>query len=309
MEKTLKDILEGLLDTLDPSKEVVTESVRTDISTKFIEAVNAAVSTETSKIDEAVAAKFDDLNTQINVLKESHEAEKQALIDEGVEALKSVDESYATMLEFAISQFDESAVSKLQECKDAFDSALDTEIEDLCESVEAIIDTKLEEANCDEDIVGLAKLEKLEKAFESMRDILFKDAVLEQKVTESIGSMKTDYDKLLSDNIVMSKKLNKIEVDSFLESETDGLKPALKDYLVERFENSKLVDIKENWDAALEDFNKIDEENRKLARSTAKNLNIDSKLDEDVDDDAVIDDVEGIDEHYQHAAQSYVRFF
>lgn len=309
MEKTLKEILEGLLDTLDPSKEVVTESIREDISTSFISAVTEAVENEKVKIDEAVAGQMDDLNKQIDALKESHEAEKQGLIDEGVAAVAHIDEKFAEMLEFTVSQFDESAVAKLEQCKEAFDKALDTEIEDLCESVEAIIDTKLDEANTKEDITGLAKLEKLESTFESMREIFFKDVVLEQKVSESVGSMKEDYDKLLASNIAMSKKLNKIEVDSYLESETEGMKPAQRDYLVERFENSRVDDVKESWEAAIEDFKKLDEENRRLAKNGVDELKVNGKIDESTDDAEEDETVSEANDYYANAAAGYAKLF
>lgn len=309
MEKTLKEILEGLLNTLDPSKEVVTESVREDISTKFIAAVTEAVQTEKQKIDEAAAEQLATVSAQIETLKEAHEAEKKSLVEEGVAAVAALDEQFADILEFTVSQFDESAVAKLQQCKEAFDTALDTEIEDLCETVEAIIDSKLEEATCAEDVAGLAKLSKLETAFESMREIFFKDAVLEQKVTESVGSMKTDYDKLLASNIAMAKKLNKIEVDAFLESETEGLKPALKDYLVERFENAKIDEVKEKWEAAQDDFKKIDEENRRLAKKNAEELKINSKIDEEEEADEEEKQVNEADEYYKNAAAAYANLF
>lgn len=310
MEKTLKEILEGLLNTLDPSKEVVTESVREDISTKFITAVTEAVQSEKVKLDEAVASQMEDLNKQIDELKETHEAEKNDLIDEGVEAVRTLDEQFADMLEFVVVKFDEAAVAKLEQCKEAFDSSLDGEIEDLCESVEAIIDTKLEECTCDEDIAGLAKLEKLQAAFESMREIFFKDAILDKKVTESVGSMKEDYDKLLSSNIVMAKKLNKIEVDSFLESETDGMKPALKDYLVERFENAKIDDVKENWEKAQEDFKAINEETRRLAKENAESLKINDKIDEEEEDEIETESVVNeADAYYKNVAESYAKLF
>lgn len=302
MEKTLKEILEGLLNTLDPSKEVVTESIRDDISTQFIAAVTEAVSSEKENIDEALAAKMVTINAQIDVLKEEHEAEKAALVNEGVEAVRILDEKFAETLSFVVSQFDEKAVAKLEQCKEAFDNALDVEIEDLCETVEKIIETNLESANTEEDITGLAKLEKLEAAFESMREIFFKEAVLDQKVTESVGSMKEDYDKLLSQNIAMAKKLNKNEVDAYLESETEGLKPALKDYLVERFENAKIADVKENWEAAQEDFKKLDEENRRLAKESVEDLNIDAQIDENDDEE---NDLNEADSYYKNAADSY----
>lgn len=308
MEKTLKEILEGLLNTLDPSKEVVTESIREDISGKFITAVTEAVKAESNKIDEAVAAQIDALNTQIDSLKEAHEAEKKELLDEGVAAVASVDEEFAGLLEFAIDQFDKRAVAKLEECQAAFDHTLDKEIEDLCETVEQIVETKLEEATSDEDISKLAKLEKLEQAFESMRAIFFKDAVLEQKVTESVGTMKSEFDKLLSQNIAMAKKLNKIEVDSFLESSTEGLKPALKKYLVERFENDKIDEIKESWDTAIDDYKKLDEENRLLAAKNAKKLDVNGKIDESQEEDD--EPKEDLNEsYYAQMAKQYSKFF
>lgn len=308
MEKTLKELLEGLLNTLDPSKEVVTESIREDISKQFVEAVTAAVKSEKVTIDEAIACRLEEVNAQIDVLKESHEAEKKSLIDEGVAAVAKLDEHFAELLEFTVDQFDAKAVAKLEECKAAFDNALDVEIEDLCESVEAIIETKLETANCDEDIVGLAKLEKLEQAFESMREIFFKDAVLDKKVTESVGSMKTDYDKLLSQNIVMAKKLNKIEVDTFIESETEGMKPSLRDYLVERFETAKLTDVKENWEQAQEDYRNKETETRRLAKESIEDLKINVKIDEEEEEEDQ-PEVSALDEHYASAASHYANLF
>ncbi len=307
MEKTLKELLEGLLNTLDPSKEIVTEGIRTDISEQFITAVTEAITSEKIKFDEAVAVQLEDLNKQIDILKENHEAEKQSLIDDGVKIIETLDETFAELLEFTIDQFDEKAVAKLEECKAAFDGALDGEIEDLCESVEAIIETKLETANCDEDVAGLAKLAKLEAAFESMRDIFFKEAVLEQKVTESVGSMKENYDKLLSQNITMSKKLNKIEIDTFIESETEGMKPALKDYLVERFENGKITDVKESWETAQEDFKEIDKNNRRLAKESLEELKVDVNIVEEDEEDTP--DITAIDEHYKNAANQYANLF
>jgi len=309
MENTLKEILEGLLNTLDPSKEVVTESIREDMTKKFITAISEAVKSETIKVDEAIACQMEDLNKQIENLTESHKEEKKKLIGEGVEAIKIIDESFAKILEFTVEQFDSVAVAKLEQCKKAFDESLETEIEDLCESVEAIIETKLEEANCNEDIAKLAKLDKLEKAFEGMRTIFFKDAILDEKITESVGTMKEDYDKLLSQNIVMAKKLNKIEVDSFLESETEDLKPALKSYMVERFENSKLDEVKELWDSTIEEYKKLDEENRKLAKKSIKKLDIDKKIDEQNEDEDNKEDLNEADNYYKRAADGYSRFF
>lgn len=312
MEKTLKEILEGLLNTLDPSKEVVTESIRNDISTKFItavtEAVSSAVASEKATMDEAVAGQLEDLNKQIDSLTESHKTELASLVEQNEQKVTSIDEAFASLLEFTVEQFDAAAVKKLEECKAAFDAALDTEIEDLCETVETIIDTKLQESNTNEDISGLAKLEKLETAFEAMRTIFFKDGILDSKITEAVGDMKVDYDKLLSDNIVMSKKLNKIEVDSFLESETEGMKPALKDYLVERFGNAKLADIKEAWESAQEDFKALDEENRRLARKAAKGTDVDANLDEKNEEGEDQDKIDEADTYYQNAAAGYAKF-
>jgi hypothetical protein len=308
MENTLKEILEGLLNTLDPSKEVVTESIREDMTSKFIATVTEAVKAESAKVDEAAVAKMDELNQAIDTLKESHEAEKAELLSDSIIAVKTLDESFADLLTFTVEQFDEVAVGKLEQCKEAFDKALESEIEDLCESVEAIIETKLETANADEDIAGLAKLDKLEAAFESMREIFFKEAVLDEKVNESVGSMKEDYDKLLTQNITLAKKLNKIEVDSYLESETEGLKPALKDYMIERFENSKIADVKELWESAEEDFKKLDEENRQLAKKSVSELDVDPKLDESEEDEPEKELTES-EEYYENAANGYSQFF
>lgn len=314
MEKTLKEILEGLLNTLDPSKEVVTESIRNDISTKFIKAVtesiSSAVSAEKATINEAVAGQLEELNKQIDILTESHKTELATLVEQNEQKITSIDEAFAGLLEFTVEQFDAAAVKKLEECKAAFDKALDTEIEDLCETVETIIDTKLQESNTDEDISGLAKLEKLEQAFEAMRTIFFKDGILDSKITEAVGDMKQDYDKLLASNIAMSKKLNKIEVDTYLESETEGMKPALKDYLVERFANAKLDDIKEAWETAQEDFKAIDEENRRLARKSAKGASVDSKIDEGAEDkDEDLQYVNESEKIYESAANTYAKYF
>lgn len=306
MEKTLKTLLEGLLNTLDPSKEVITESIREDISSGFVTAVTEAVEAEKIKIDESIAIQMEDLNKQIDTLKESHKAEKQELIDEGVKAVKTLDESFAEILEFTVKQFDEKAVEKLTQCKEAFDKALDVEIEDLCESVEAIIENKLEEISPEADLVDSAKLAKYEKAFESMKEIFFNDAILDQKVTESVGSMKADYDKLLSQNIAMAKKLNKIEVDAFIESETDGMKLSQKKYLTERFENSKISEIKESWESAKEDFKRIDEENRRLAKKTAEHININTKIYEKVKDGVNNDEnLNETEAYYRNIAAQY----
>lgn len=309
MEKKIKDILEGLLNTLDPSKEVVTESVREDITSKTIAALTEAVQAEAGKIDEAVAAQIDTLNSQIDTLKEAHEAEKKDLIDEGVKAVAKVDESFADLLEFSIAQFDKRAVAKLEECQSAFDLALDKEIEDLCESVEGIVESKLQEATTEEDISKLAKLEKLEAAFESMREIFFKDGILEQKVTESVGTMKSEFDNLLAQNIAMAKKLNKIEVDSFIDESTEGMKPALKNYLVERFENDKIANVKENWETAIEDFKQLDEENRRLAAKNAKKLDVNGELNEDKEDDLEDEKLDESDTYFKNIAKSYSKFF
>lgn len=306
MEKTLKTLLEGLLNTLDPSKEVINESIREDISSGFVTAVTEAVEAEKIKIDESIAIQMEDLNKQIDTLKESHKAEKQELIDEGVKAVKTLDESFAEILEFTVKQFDEKAVEKLTQCKEAFDKALDVEIEDLCESVEAIIENKLEEISPEADLVDSAKLAKYEKAFESMKEIFFNDAILDQKVTESVGSMKADYDKLLSQNIAMAKKLNKIEVDAFIESETDGMKLSQKKYLTERFENSKISEIKESWESAKEDFKRIDEENRRLAKKTAEHININTKIYEKVKDGVNNDEnLNETEAYYRNIAAQY----
>lgn len=312
MEKTLKEILEGLLNTLDPSKEVVTESIRNDISTKFItavtEAVSSAVAAEKETMDEAVAGQLEDLNKQIDTLTESHKTELATLVEQNEQKVTSIDEAFASLLEFTVEQFDAAAVKKLEECKAAFDAALDTEIEDLCETVETIIDNKLQESNTDEDISGLAKLEKLEAAFESMRTIFFKDGILDSKITEAVGDMKSDYDKLLAANIAMTKKLNKIEVDTYLESETEGMKPALKDYLVERFANAKLEDIKEAWETAQDDYKALDEENRRLARKSAEPAKVDGKIDEQEKEEGEETEINEADTYYQNAAAGYAKF-
>ena len=304
MEKTLKDLLEGLLNTLDPSKEVIAESVREDISTRFVEAVTKAVEAETGTIDEVVATQMETITTQIAESKLVHAKELTDLTEAHATAVDAIDVQFSEMLEFAISQFDDRSVAELTKVKEAFDTYMDKEMDDLCESVEAIIDNKLDEANTDEDITGLARLEKLEKAFESMKDIFFTDTVLESKVNESVGSMKGEFDKVLSQNIVLTKKLNKIEVDSFIESETETMKPALKDYMVERFENGKITDVKEGWESAQEDFKALDEENRRLAKEGIEALDLDTNLDKDFEEEHETP----VNEAYANVASQYANY-
>ena len=305
MEKTLKELLEGLLNTLDPSKEVIAESVREDMTTRFVEAVQEAVKAETGTIDEAIALQMELIAAQITESKKAHATEISDLNESFESRVDALDEQFSSMLEFAIGQFDERSVAELTKVKEAFDVYIEKEMDDLCESVETIIENRLDEANTEEDVAGLAKLEKYEKAFEAMRTIFYTDTVLEQKVTESVGGMKTEFDKVLSQNIILTKKLNKIEVDTFIESETDAMKPSLKDYMVERFENGKITDVKENWESAQEDFKLLDEENRRLAKESIEDLNINHKLDEDEDEDE--EAKSPVNEAYARSASAYAK--
>lgn len=309
MEKKITELLEGLLDTLDPSKEVLTESIRTDMAKQFVEAMTAAVESETETLDEAVQSQMVVLQKAFDVklteAKDASEVEIAELMTEAVEAVAKMDESFAKTLEFTVATFDERSVEELVSCKEAFDTYLETEMEDLAESVEYLIENKLELEQTNESLDNTAKLEKLSEAFESMKKILFSGVVLDEKIEESVGTMKEDYDKLLQQNIKLSRKLNKLDVDTFIESETDAFTPSLKDYLVERFENAKLSDIKEKWEDAQEDYKKIDEENRRLATEDIDDLNIDSHLNEDVDDDAPVN--ESFDP-YKQASQQYAKY-
>ena len=216
-----------------------------------------------------------------------------------------MDESFAKMLEFTVATFDERSVEELVSCKEAFDKYLETEMEDLAESVEYLIENKLELEQTNESLDATAKLEKLTEAFDAMKKILFTGVMLDEKIEESVGTMKVDYDKLLQQNIKLSRKLNKLDVDTFIESETDAFTPALKDYLVERFENAKLSDIKEKWEEAQEDYKKIDEENRRLATEDIDDLVIDSHLDEEVDDDEPVNENN---DPYKQAASQYATY-
>lgn len=306
MKDTLKSLVEGLLNTLDPSNDVLTESVKSDMTATFVEAVSEAVEGETNKIDEAISLQMDSLNEQITQLKESHAVREQEIIDEGVAAIASIDEAFADQIDFAIDQFDIRAVEELERCKVAFDESLETELDDLAESVEQLIENSLEANVPDEDLSGLAQLAQYKHAFESMRDILFKDVVLDQKVTESVGSMKTNYDRLVTQNIALNKQINKIKVDKHLATACEGMNAGMKDYLVERFENAKLSDIQENWEAAQEDFKALNEENRRLAKEGVKELEINKQLDEDLDED--VPTVENVDP-YAAAANAYAKMF
>jgi len=309
MEKKITELLEGLLDTLDPSKEVLTESIRTDMAKQFVDAIIEGVKSETETLDEAVQSQMVVLQKAFDVkLAEASDASDATIAElktEAVAAVAEMDETFAKILEFTIATFDERSVEELTSCKDAFDKYLETEMEDLAESVEYLIENKLEIETTNESLDTDAKLEKLQTAFESMKTILFSNVVLDEKIEESVGTMKEDYDKLLQQNITMGRKLNKIDVDAFIESESEALKPALKDYLVERFESAKLSDVKEKWESAQEDFKKLDEENKRIATTDIDGLDIDSHLDEDVDDDKPVNESA---DPYKAASAQYARY-
>jgi len=308
MEK-FKQIIEGLLTNLDPSNAVITESIKEDLTNKFLESVSAAIKSETdlnsNKLAEQLEIINKELDNKLNEQVKQHELNIEKLTEGFNQILSKLDEESAAAMELVVSTFDDRSVQELNKVKEAFESYLDKEIDDLCESVEAIIDNKLEESNPTEELEDLSKLAKYRKAFESMRNILYKDVVLDELVEESVGTMKSSYDTLIAQNLQLTKELNKIKTDKFLESKLEGAPIAKRKFLEERFEGSTLEQIEEDWDDAIDEYVNIDERIRRKAKSDADKL----KIDEDVDfgDKPVEEITESIYNRYSDMYSNYLK--
>jgi hypothetical protein len=282
-----------ILAKIDPEKKILTESVQTELVT-LMEAKDKQIKetafTEASKV----------MDKKIAQLNEEHEAkiktelEKQnsELTVKAKTLVESIDKKHVAKLEKfievndkvkteklrkAIKKIDESNTTKLEmivgKCKTKIEELKKMAVSDkIVESVDGFLNEYIKEVLPAPAVVNEAKLNRLEKMYGQMREIVMvNDETFQTEVKEAILDAKKiieekegEIDGLMFEKISLKKKLNKIEAERLLENKTQSLSPKTKAYLEVCFKDADVKEIEERFDEAVKAFK--DEESKRRTK-------------------------------------------
>lgn len=259
-------------DEADAAKlEQVATAMDADYAAKLEEALNAK--------DEADAAK---LQTYAEAVDKKHAQQieeavkaidkKHALVMEQV--IKEVDENNAKKLEEAIKIVKESANKRMQKMQTIYEEKIkaekDKKVDILAESVEKYLNYALESHLPKKQLVSEQKYAAAVKTLGKITDYLKVNSIIQESKEEvfsdyekQLANAKSEQNKLISEKIELTDRLNKKEAQVVLESAIKQSTPAQAKFLREYFKhaNSPRI-IEESIEDARASFRRIQSEKR-----------------------------------------------
>ena len=283
-----------ILDRLDPEKKM-TESDRNALIQLFEDKMKAikeeayqyAVKASNKKLKEMDESHTNQLTKFVGQLKRKHQKELREQDEKHtkklvkfVEALENdhshkfhkfvtrMDEDYSNKLAKLVKLIDESNTKKLKMFAEA---VKDRKITDkLANVVDGFLDTYLESVTPMSKKIDEAKLDRLEKFQQNLKEqLVFTEDYFNQEIKEAlldanniIKTKEETVDSLMLEKIELNNKIKEFEAKSLLTEKSKDLSPALQSYVQTRFANADVDEIEEMFQEAVEAF-KSEEKNKR----------------------------------------------
>ena len=253
-----------------------------------------------NELSASIDDKFKEYKT--SVLAEAVDTLEEKKVQAIDEALTKMDEEHADKMtkvietlkeekEIALNSVDADHAEKLQTVIDKYNTELTEGIES---KLSDYLDVYLEEVAPKDLIVAGDKLEKLEAFSESIKqlcnvnEISINEEVKEafEDANEKLSAKDKEINALMIEKIEMSKKIEKIEATSLLETKCEDLSPKMAAYIKTRFADANAEKIEEEINEAIEAFTTEEAEEREKLREDAKSkVNPKAIITEDIEDE------------------------
>jgi hypothetical protein len=222
------------------------------------------------------------------------------------DVVESLDKDHTEKFEHAIATIDEDHTEKLQAIKEYYENHHQT---DLAEMVSDYLETYLEEVTPEDQLIDKIKLERLEKAFNSMREVLlFNDDYVRTEIAEAVEDAKNRMDEqqstineLMMEKIELTKKIKKNEAENLLESKTKDMPSAEAAFIKKYFADADAKEISEKLDEAVAAYEAQEAEERDALVESA---NQDSTIVEVPTDN--VEEIEEINENVNNIDDSFM---
>ena len=262
MKKKLKEILEKL----DPKKEILTESVHNEL----IQMIDAK---ETVIKEEAFKKALEVTNKKLEAIDEECTKKTKLLIDK-------IDISHTKAVKKLVEDIDKDHCDKLNKVVDYLKNKQVSE--QVVDGVSSFLDTYINESMPKPLLVDQAKLKRLEKAVDTIKEcVMLTDDVVQKEFKEAILDAKTqldeknkELDKVLMEKVELKTQLNKLEVTSLLEAKTKDMAPKMKAYIEMYFKDADKKMIEEKLNEAITAFKSEEAKTREKIISEAKSKKV-----------------------------------
>jgi hypothetical protein len=284
----MKDKLKAILESVDPKQEIFTDEMQESLISQLDEKINEKVEAARTELMEKHADKLEELNTEhTKVLEEKlteqdtdHASKLEKLLEdidtdhsqklemvlekkdaqhtEELEKLKEdIDTEHTEKLEKVLEHLDTDATTKLTQVKEFYESTYE---DDIINSLSDFLDTYIEKHQPEAVVVESTKLDRLEKMFESMKELLVvNDEYVHTEIKEALEDGKSQLDEkdakideLMMEKIKLNKKIKKFEADKLLGEKTKNMDEIEKSYILTQFAESSVEEIENQIDKGIQ---------------------------------------------------------
>ena len=242
-----------LLNKID--NDVLSEESKTQILDVFKQIVE-------SKVEEAVDEKV------LSALKEQDESHAKQL----TQILEAIDKDHSEKMKKIISKIDEEHTEMLKSIVEKYEGMLTEEAKSVFKTLSKNVNDFLEISLDDvlpqdllsesvKNTVALSKLEKVKEIVgidETFINSHVKDALIDGKA--KIEELQEQLNKVLKQNIKVSKEKAKFEKELIIEQKTKGLSSEKREFIIENFKGKDAKAVKENFDYVLKLYEKKEEQ-------------------------------------------------
>lgn len=277
MDADYAEKLQNVADQMNDSKEIALQAQDEDYAEKLETAITAKDEADAEKLQnyaDLIDRKHaEQLEEAVNALDKHH-----ALILEQV--VQQIDESNSKKLEQVVNLIKESANKRMKKMQLIYEDKLkaekDKKLDILAESVEKYINYALEQHLPMKQLVSEAKFKTQQQTLEKITDYLKANSIIQeskenvfQDYEKEINDAKSINNKLISEKIELTDKLNRQEAQIVLEQKLKKSTPAQAKFLREYFKNAKSPRIiEESIEDAKASFQKIQSEKRAKLRES-----------------------------------------
>ena len=252
------------------TKELLNEESLNEIQAAFENAVNekAKLQVESALVqqDTEYAGKLSNL---LEVIDKDHTAKLKKVV-------KAIDENHSRKLKSIVEKYQTALVNEASSFKSNI-------VNDVSTYLDAYIDEALPKAQIDEAI----KNKKATIILEQLKDFLGVDTALSKKAVKSaiidgkkqIDEANTKLDVVLKEYSLLKEKYETVSSDLLLEKKVAGLNGKKKDYISRLMKGKSIEFINENFDYALNLFNKKESERLDDLRESAIKQSVTKEVD------------------------------
>lgn len=252
------------------TKELLTEEALNEIQASFEQAVEEKaklqVASELIKQDEDYAGKLKNL---LEVIDKDHTEKLKKVV-------KAIDENHSAKLKEIVKRYKTALVNEAGSFKN-------TIINDVSTYLDAYIDEALPKSKINEAL----KNKKAQIVLEQIKEFLAVDTAVSKKAVKSaiidgkkqIDEANQKLEVLQKENKVLSEKYNKISSDLVLEKKISGLSGKKKDYISRIMKGKSAEFITENFDYALNLFDKNETEKLHELKEDAIKQSVSTEVD------------------------------